>query len=104
MNVPIAEAIILQTGIKVAFQHRFAFDTGTILRLENGAMLNIFDDGRYYLQGDNTEELTVVFGRVEAPWDPAQWDGEAPKPGLGQAPEVKVAKLPAVDQNERLDF
>ena len=82
MTVEQAEAIIQQTGIAIALQHRFAFDTGTILRLENYAMVNIFDDGRYYIQGENTTALVAAFQKVEAPWDPDTWAGETPRQKL----------------------
>jgi hypothetical protein len=106
MNVPLAEALILQTGVKIALQHRFAFDTGTILRLENDAIINIFDDGRYYLQGENTQELAALFGRVEAPWDPDSWDGEVPTqtPGKAGTQLPPGGKGQAGGTGERLDF
>jgi len=76
MTVELAEDIIdrMSTGIKVAIRHRFAGNKGTILRLDNYAMVNIFDDGRYYIQGDNTEELVIAFGIVEVAWDPDTWN------------------------------
>jgi hypothetical protein len=80
MTVPQAEIILNPTGITVALQHRFAFDTGTILRLDNYVMINIFDDGRYYIQGDDSQVLTARFAEVEEPWDPATWNGEMPTP------------------------
>ena len=82
MTIQQAEAILLQTGVTIAFQHRFAFDTGTILRLDNYAMINIFDDGRYFIQGENKEALIVVFSQIEAPWDPDTWAGEVPRGAL----------------------
>ncbi len=78
MTVQQAETILLQTEIKVALQHRFAFDTGTMLRLDNYAIISIFDDGRYYIQGENTEALVLTFSEVEKPWDPNSWSGELP--------------------------
>src|SRR5689334_5964983 len=107
MTTQTAEALLLQTGVKIAFQHRFAFDTGTILRLENSAMINVFDDGRYYLQGDNTEEIAVVFSRVEVPWDPSSWDGQVPSPK--PVIDIKSSSEPIGGSNpgnsqERLDF
>ena len=75
MTVEQAEAIISQTNTKIALRHRFAGDKGTILRLENYAMINIFDDGRYYIQGENTEALVIAFGLIERQWDPDTWDG-----------------------------
>lgn len=78
MTVPQAETLLQPTGITVAVQHRFAFDTGTMLRLDNYALINIFDDGRYYIQGENTAELIALFSAVERPWNPADWSGEIP--------------------------
>lgn len=105
MTVQIAEAIIMQTGIKVALQHRFAFDTGTILRLENDAIINVFDDGRYYIQGDNKEELIAAFGRVEVPWDPDTWDGTKPsKPAATEEEKRQVPPAGSVGGGERMDF
>ena len=79
MTIQQAEQILLETEIKVALQNRFAFDTGTMLRLDNYAIINIFDDGRYYLQGENTAALIALFSRAEAPWDPESWSGEVPR-------------------------
>lgn len=79
MTVEKAEAILLPTGINIAFQHRFAFDTGTVLRLDNYVMINIFDDGRYYFQGEDCSELVALFGQTEQAWDPETWDGEIPR-------------------------
>jgi len=87
MTVQQAIDILGPTGINIAFQHRFAFDTGTILRLENYAMINIFDDGRYYIQGENTEPVLAVFRKVEEPWDPESWNGEVP--GKARLPGIQ---------------
>jgi len=78
MTIQQAEAILLQTDVRVAFQHRFAFDSGTMLRLDNYAIINIFDDGRYYIQGENKGTLIAMFGQIEKPWDPDTWSGEMP--------------------------
>src|SRR5436309_11436702 len=78
MTVQQAEAILQETKIKVAVQQRFAFDSGTMLRLDNYAIINIFDDGRYYIQGENTDALIIAFGLVEQAWDPDAWSGEMP--------------------------
>ena len=95
MTIQQAEAILLQTGVKIALQHRFAFDTGTILRLENYAMINVFDDGRYYIQGEDTVALIAAFSQIEQPWDPAAWSGEMPKQAMpGMFAAAKPAKLP----------
>ena len=94
MTVEQAEAIIgrMHTGVKIAYQHRFAGDKGTILRLDNYAMVNIFDDGRYYIQGNNIEELVIAFGLVEEAWDPATY-----------TPEPVLPWLPRQDPNKRFN-
>jgi hypothetical protein len=86
MTVEQAATILSQTEVRVAVHQRFAFDSGTLLRLDNYAIINIFDDGRYYLQGENTEALIKVFSEVEAPWDPESWSGEVPRRPAGPPP------------------
>jgi hypothetical protein len=78
MTVEQAKAILLPTGITIALRHRFAFDTGTILRLDNYAIINIFDDGRYYIQGDEADQVSSLFKGNEEAWDPTTWDGKMP--------------------------
>ena len=89
MTLQQAKAIITQVGVKIAIQHRFAFNTGTMLRLENYAMINIFDDGRYYIQGEDTEALVIAFGQVEEQWDPDSWSGEVPD----QPPPIPIRPI-----------
>src|SRR5262249_48413049 len=91
MTTQQAEAILIKTEVKIAFQHRFAGDSGTILRLDNYAMINIFDDGRYYIQGENTAELIVIFSQIEKPWDPDTWN-EVPQPILPWFPPLTDSK------------
>lgn len=99
MTLQQAKAIIEQVGVKIAIQHRFAFNTGTMLRLENYAMINIFDDGRYYIQGEDTEALVIAFGQVEEQWDPDSWSGEVPK----QASPMSI-RPPRNGPQKRFDF
>ena len=79
MTVQQAETLLSQTEVRIAIHQRFAFDTGSLLRLDNYAILNIFDDGRYYFQGEDTGALIKLFSEVEEPWDPETWAGEMPK-------------------------
>jgi hypothetical protein len=91
MTIQQAEAILLPTGVKIALQHRFAWDTGTLLRLDNYAMINIFDDGRYFIQGEDTAALITAFSQIEQPWDPESWSGEMPRQAI---PVMFVAEKP----------
>lgn len=82
MTIQQAEAILLPTGVKIAVQQRFAWDTGTLLRLDNYAIINVFDDGRYFIQGEDTVALITAFSQCEPPWDPAAWSGEVPRQAM----------------------
>ncbi|MEO8428818.1 MAG: hypothetical protein ABI651_17095, partial [Verrucomicrobiota bacterium] len=92
MTVELAEALLVKIEAKIALRHRFAGDRGTILRLDNHAMINIFDDGRYYIQGSNTEMLIASFSQVEQPWDPDSWDGGGPEQLLPWWPPPRPTK------------
>jgi hypothetical protein len=101
MTVEKAEKIIagMNTGVHVAVRHRFAGDKGMILRLDNYAMINIFDDGRYYIQGDNTEELVIAFGIVELAWDPESWNAALPDKDF-----YTVTRGKRMDSGSRFEF
>jgi hypothetical protein len=94
----------MSTGVKVAFQHRFAGDKGTILRLDNYAMINIFDDGRYYIQGDNTEELVIAFALVEEAWDPDAWVKQAHQAAASHMQPEPAPRPAAPDSGRRFEF
>ena len=93
----------MHTGVKIAYTHRFAGDRGTILRLDNYAMINIFDDGRYYIQGDNTDELVIAFGLIEAAWDPDSWSPLLSGPPVAAEP-VLPWKRPPEQPPKRFEF
>jgi hypothetical protein len=103
MTVERAEAIIatMHTGVKIAYQHRFCGEKGTILRLDNYAMINIFDDGRYFIQGENIEELVIAFGLIEEAWDPDTW----PIGLMGEFPTApRPSYLPKSGPSRRIEF
>jgi hypothetical protein len=102
MTVQQAEAIIqgMHTGVSIALQQRFAFDTGTMLRLDNYAIINIFDDGRYYIQGEDIEALVLAFGLIEQPWDPDTWAGEMPN----HAPQNMFVRPAPQPGDKRFDY
>jgi hypothetical protein len=104
MTVQQAEDIIarMHTGVKIAYTHRFAGDKGTILRLDNYAMINIFDDGRYYIQGDNTDELIIAFGRIQEAWDPDSWTPILSAPAEPAKPVLRWIR--PTDPDKRFEF
>jgi hypothetical protein len=105
MTVQQAEFLLVGTGVAVAVQQRFAFDTGTMLRLDNYAIINIFDDGRYYIQGENIEALVLTFGLVQEAWDPDSWAGEMPNHAQKQVPKEDISTdRPFEGPGKRFDF
>ena len=82
MTVEQIEAVLAKTDVKIALRHRFAFNTGTLLRLDNFLIINVFDDGRYYVQGTKTAELLAELAKIGPPWDPETWSGEMPRQAL----------------------
>jgi len=90
MTIDQVEAVLHLANIKIALRHRFAFDTGTILRLENLVIINLFDDGRYYVQGSNSAGILAALSDIEAPWDPEKWDGEMPRQAAAAPVPVPV--------------
>jgi hypothetical protein len=106
MTVETAEGILegMHTGVKIAVRHRFAGDKGTILRLDNYAMINIFDDGRYYIQGENTDELVIAFGLIEEAWDPDTWTGEIANPDAAAHEHTDARERPPIDPGRRFEF
>ena len=104
MTVQQAEFILVDVNIKIAYQHRFAGDRGTVLRLENYAMINIYDDGRYYIQGDDVDELRKMFAGVEEPWDPETWDPHGPDTVLPVIPPKQKPVSPREAQEQKPRF
>lgn len=66
-----------RSGLSVKAEERLANDTGTQLRLQNGAIVNGFDKGTHHVQGKNKAvvEDALAVGSV-----PAQGSGSGPIP------------------------
>lgn len=52
-------------GVVVKTEQRLANDTGYQLRLQNGAIVNCYDNGNYNVQGKNKATVETVLGAAE---------------------------------------
>jgi len=50
------------SGYAISQEKRTGNNTGSQLRLENGAIVNIWDNGNFNVQGKNTDEVNEVLG------------------------------------------
>jgi predicted nucleotide-binding protein len=53
MDVSEARALLEAAGLDIKAEGRLGNDTGTQLRLKNGGIVNIFDNGNFNVQGKN---------------------------------------------------
>lgn len=60
MDVSEARTLLGAAGLAVKGEERLRNDTGTQLRLKNGAIVNIFDNGNFNVQGRNMGEVEAV--------------------------------------------
>lgn len=67
MDASEARTLLEAAGLKVKTEQRLGNDTGTQLRLTNGGIVNVFDNGTIQLQGKNKEAIeAVLFGPTAA--------------------------------------
>jgi predicted nucleotide-binding protein len=53
----------------VVFRRRLPDDSGTQLRINNGGIVNLFDNGTIHVQGRNVEAVTDALG-IPVVWRP----------------------------------
>ena len=59
-----AKKLLAEGGFTIRNEERLANDTGTQLRLDNGAVVNVFDTGNHSVQGQNTEQVKELLGNM----------------------------------------
>ena len=64
MDVSDARALLEVAGLDIKAEARLGNDTGTQFRLKNGAIVNIFDNGNFSVQGKNK---TAVEASLQGP-------------------------------------
>lgn len=57
MNIDDTVKLLTDAGHVIADQKRLPNDTGWQLRLDKGAVVNVWDKGSFNVQGKNTEEI-----------------------------------------------
>jgi predicted nucleotide-binding protein len=62
MNASDAKERLESAGLKIKTEARLPNDTGTQLRLTNGAIVNIFDNGNTNVQGKNKADVQEILG------------------------------------------
>ena len=66
MNLSTAKKILTEDGFAINREERLGNDSGTQIRLGNGAVVNVFDKGSYSLQGRNMERVKELLDNAES--------------------------------------
>lgn len=61
MNLEEAKAKLKESGHRIDKETRLGNNSGTQLRLENGAIVNVYDSGTVTCQGKNSDEVGTLF-------------------------------------------
>jgi predicted nucleotide-binding protein len=77
MKTEEAKQILTQCGFKITDEGRLPNNTGTMIRLDGGAIVNIWDKGTYNVQGRNTDAVKAALEQAE--------QGEKGQPDTQQA-------------------
>jgi predicted nucleotide-binding protein len=62
MNLDEAKKRLATAGLEIRSEKRLPNDTGTQLRLDNEAIVNVFDKGTFNVQGKNKAEVEAALG------------------------------------------
>ena len=60
MTLEDARQHLAEAGYRIKKEERLPNNTGTQLRLERGATINVFDNGNYSCQGKNCEVVEAL--------------------------------------------
>lgn len=63
MDLGEARKLLDDANLEVTREERLANDTGTQLRLKNGAIVNVFDNGNFNVQGKNNAAVDAALGK-----------------------------------------
>ena len=87
MKVEEAKALLQSAQLPVSSETRLPNDTGTQLKLENGAIVNVYDSGKFNIQGKKQEIVNAALG--------------GPLPAAQEAVNTKVFVVYGHDENAR---
>ena len=63
MDVAEARSLLEAHSLEIKSEERLGNDTGTQLRLKNGAIVNVFDNGNFNIQGKNKAAVEAALGK-----------------------------------------
>lgn len=66
MDVSEAHSLLDAAGFGIKTQDRLGNDKGTQIRLVNGAIVNVFDNGNFNVQGKNSTAVEAALGKSAA--------------------------------------
>lgn len=74
MDTDEARRLLGEAGLAISTEKRLGNETGTQLRLKNGAIVNVFDNGGFNVQGKNKDAVQAVLsgGAASRPKDAKQ--------------------------------
>lgn len=84
MTLDEAKRRLQGTGLEITEEKRLGNGTGTQLKINTGAVVNVYDKGTYYVQGRNKEQVESILAGAIA----------APTTASGAPPDVYVAPDP----------
>jgi len=87
MKVEEAKALLQSAQLNVSSEARLPNDTGTQLKLENGAIVNVYDSGKFNTQGKKQKIVNAALG--------------APLPAAQEAANTKVFVVYGHDEKAR---
>ena len=64
MDPNAAKKLLVEREFTIRSEERLPNETGTQLRLENGAIVNVFDNGNHSVQGQNREQVKELLDNV----------------------------------------
>jgi predicted nucleotide-binding protein len=66
LNIEEAKALLAQAEFEIKAESRAGNDLGWVIRLTNGGVLNVFDNGNFNVQGKCQPEIKAALGAVPA--------------------------------------
>jgi predicted nucleotide-binding protein len=71
MTLEDAKQCLVEAGYHIRKEERLGNKTGTLLRLDRGVIVNVFDNGNYSCQGRNFEVVEALLDRGRTANDPS---------------------------------
>ena len=70
MTLDDAKQCLVEAGYQIRKEERLGNKTGTLLRLDRGVVVNVYDNGNYSCEGRKVEVVEALLDRRGAASDP----------------------------------